>query len=116
MTRLLTQILSWACLAVILGAALGHPLALRMEGAAAVLVGINNALIVIGLLVMLVPEKQRELAEMYAKQGPALRGYMLFSNMLWLAVLMFAGWQWSFGFRAFWLIAKTSVLEGRNAR
>ena len=93
MTRLLTQTLSWACLAVILGAALGHPLALRMEGAAAVLVGINNAMIVIGLLVMLVPEKQRELAEMYAKQGPTLRGY-----------------------RAFWLIVKTSVLEGRNAR
>lgn len=116
MKKLIGEILSWGCLAVILGAALGHPLALRMEGSAAVLVGIMNALLVVVIVAMLVPGTTQELAELNAKQSPARRAYLLFSHMLWLAVLMFAGWQWSFGIRAFWLVVKMSVVEKRDAR
>ena len=44
MKAIINIIVAWGCIATIVGADASHPLALRLEGAVAVIVGILNGL------------------------------------------------------------------------
>ncbi len=110
MQTIISSLLTWGCIATILAADAGHPLALRLEGAVAVIVGIFNAATAL-LLVALASSRMRaglRKSWQAKKMLPCI--YSVLQSLAWLAALAWAGWLWSFGIRLLWLMAWPAVV------
>lgn len=100
MKRFVTSILSLLLIAVILGADAGHPLALRFEGAVAIWVAVVNTLAALCCLLIFSKDAVEKIQSSWAKRGALEKAYMTLNGLVWLAVLAYVGWLWSFGIRA----------------
>ena len=115
MKHVISTLVAWSCIVIILAADSGNPLALRLEGAAAVIVGITTIVLALGLFSLggkagLTAAQKEWRAEKWPRKT-----YRIFMCLAWLAVLAWVGWLWAFGVRLAWVIAWSAVMKNRDA-
>lgn len=115
MQTIISTLIAAFCLCTILGADAGHPLALRLEGAVAVIAGILNGLILVAMALSLFSEQARNTSRRRwrdTRLPGRLHAWLL--SLAWLAALAWAGWLWSFGIRMLWLLVRMAVIERKE--
>lgn len=111
MTKIISTFIAALCISILLGADAGIPLALKLQGAVVVIVGIGNAIVLMMTLGTLFSQKTREQSYRTWRDTRLPGRFCTWLSLLaWLAAFAWAGWLWSFGIRLLWLLVWRATL------
>ena len=109
---LVSTFIAALCLGTIIAADAGHPLALRLQGAVTVIVGILNGLaLAIMAGEMFLKEARTACRQRWQSRSPISKLYSWLRRLTWLAALAWAGWLWSFGIQLLCLLSQLAVIR-----
>lgn len=117
MNKILIPAATVLCISIILGVDAGYPLALRLENAVAITVGLFNSLLLLGAAMLMLNQDLRGCARCTWRENRLPSRILLgLSNLAWLATLAWADWPISFGIRLLWLLVWVAVIYTEEPR